>query len=190
MRTLIFCIISASYFSLYAQGGKKALESLNGTYASTGSEDWGRGTFGYREFTFQDGKWSLNFILALDPNLNTKVFEFRTFGTYKILRKSNVGKGVFEALFYEEKKFVTLRTDNQELIKGFGLAGCGLIKDSEKDISEDGCAIWPSVEECNEDHDLLKLDGNELFFGMRPADNNMCSPDKRPNALLPAVIKL
>lgn len=170
---------------------KSALQNLSGTYASTAPEDWGNGTYGTRTFTFDNGKWTLRFALGLDPGMNVKVFEFRTFGTYKVLEPSATVPGAFNALFYEEKKFVTLRTGDAGLTAAFGLAVCGLEKDVEKDISATGCAIWPSVADCNEDHDLLSLDasGQQLFFGVRPAANNMCTADRRPTALLPAVVK-
>ncbi len=170
-----------------AQGTKKQLQRLSGTYTSVSAEDWGRGTYGHREFTFNQGQWRLRFTLALDPNMQAKVFEFRTFGTYKVLGKS-AHVAAYEAVFYEEKKFVTLLTDNQELINGFGLGNCGLVPFQEQDISQDGCALWPSVADCHEDHDLLALDdAGQLYFGVRPADNNMCTANKRPKALLPPV---
>ncbi len=43
---------------------------------------------------------------------------------------------------------------------------------------------------CPEDHDLLAIDdAGALRFGVRPPDNDMCTADKRPTALPPAVIK-
>lgn len=181
---ILFVLLSASAF---AQGSKMALQNLSGTYKSQSAEDWGRGTYGMREFSFDNGKWTLNFILALDPEMKNQVFEFRTYGTYKVLGKSNAVEA-YEAVFYEDKKYVTLKTANEQLIAGFGLADCGLITNVEKDISEDGCAIWPAVKDCMEDHDLLAMDENgNLFFGVRPADNNMCTADRRPTALLPPV---
>ncbi|MEO0876216.1 MAG: hypothetical protein AAFY48_16580, partial [Bacteroidota bacterium] len=91
----------------------------------------------------------------------------------------------------EEKKFLTLKTDNEQLATAFGLASCGLEPNVEKDISVEGCALWAAVAVCNEDHDLLSLDEEGLlYFGERPADNNMCTADRRPTALTPAVTKI
>jgi hypothetical protein len=167
-----------------------AIAALNGTWASPASEDWGRGTFGTRSFTFADGTWSLDFALALDPGMNAKVFEFHTTGTYDVLAPSATVPGAFDMLFREEIKAVTLRATDPGLIEAFGLAGCNLTPDVKTDISATGCAIWKPVAECGVDHDLLALDADQnLYFGVRPADNDMCTPDKRPTALLPAVVK-
>ncbi len=188
MKTFISAaLISVFALSAFSQGSKKQLQNLSGTYTSISPEDWGCGTYGFREFSFDKGKWALKFTLALDPAMEAKVFEFRTYGTYEVLGKAT-NVSAYEALFLETEKFVTLLTDNQELIQGFGLAGCGLEPFQEKNISKDGCALWPSVKDCNEDHDLLSIDHlGQLYFGVRPEDNNMCTADRRPNALLPPV---
>ena len=170
---------------------KQALENLNGTYADPQGVDWGQGTFGKRKFTFNNGKWSLKFIMALDPQLKNQIFVFRTVGTYSVLDKSKSVTDAYNAVFIEDKKFVTLKTDIPDIIKGFGLVGCDLTKDIEKDISESGCSLWKSVADCSEDHDLLKMDADgKLYFGVRPHDNDMCTEDKRPKSLTPAVVKI
>lgn len=166
------------------------LETLSGTYASVGPEDWGRGTYGRRVFTFDQGKWTLRFTLALDPGMANKLFEFRTRGTYRVLGASPAVPTAHEALFYEDAKFVTLHATDEGLVRGFGLAACGLTPGVEKDISKTGCALWKPVAVCREDHDLLALDADGgLSFGVRPPDNDMCTADKRPTRLLPAVVK-
>lgn len=172
-----------------ASRDRSTLSTLAGTYASTATEAW-YGAYGTREFGFRDGRWSLQFALALDPAMKVKVFEFRTLGPYYVGQASRTVSGAFDALFIEETKFVTLRTRDAELIKAFGLAGCKLEADVEKDISEAGCAAWKPVAVCHEDHDLLALnDAGGLHFGERPRDNDMCVAANRPKALLKAVAK-
>lgn len=169
---------------------KEQLQQLSGTYMDLEPYAYGE-AFGQRIFTFGDGTWTLRFTLGLDPQLAQPVFEFRTYGTYEVLEPSAVVAEAYEALFLEEKKFLTLKTDNEQLATAFGLASCGLEPNVEKDISVEGCALWAAVAVCNEDHDLLSLDEEGLlYFGERPADNNMCTADRRPTALTPAVTKI
>lgn len=194
MKTFFLMLIvffAASFDDPHLDSSKSRLENLKGTFADPMAVDWGRGTFGKRVFTFENGNWTLNFTLSFDPDQEQKIFTFRTVGTYEVLNKSKVVKGAYDAVFYEDKKLVTLHTDNPEIVQGFGFAPCNLKVNQEKDISISGCSLWKPVSECNEDHDLLKLDkdGN-LYFGQRPQDNDMCSADKRPTALTPAVVKL
>lgn len=164
------------------------LQTLSGTYASAGPEDWGRGTFGRRTFTFDRGAWTLDFVLALDPGFTAPVFAFRTHGTYRVGAPSAAVPGAFEAVFGEDAKHVTLLTTDPGLAQAFGLSACGLTPGVEKDVSAQGCAAWRPVAVCAEDHDLLALSTTgALHFGVRPADNDLCTADKRPVALLPGV---
>jgi hypothetical protein len=162
---------------------RETLRHLSGTYASAAPEPW-YGAWGTREFAFEGGRWSLDFTLALDPAMQRPVFRFRTFGPYRIGAPAAF-PGAFEAVFGEERKLVTLLTDDARLAEAFRLADCGLAPGVESDVSLRGCAGWRPVAICGEDHDLLALDaGGGLLFGVRPRDNDMCTPERRPTALL------
>ncbi len=168
---------------------RTALATLSGIWASPQSESW-YGAYGTREFRFDEGRWSLRFTLALDPAMQAKVFEFRTGGPYYIAQVSKTVPGAFDAVFMEDTKHVTLMTRDPKLAQAFGFAACGLEPDVEKDISIQGCAGWKPVAKCREDHDLLALGpGGQLHFGVRPRDNDMCSADRRPKALLQPVVR-
>lgn len=168
---------------------KSKLENLSGTYADAKPYAYGQ-AWGKRVFTFDKGKWTLNFTLALDPEMKMQVFKFRTLGTYKVQDKSSKVADTYNAVFYEEKKLLTLKTSDENLIKAFGFAPCNMTKDVEQDVSGKGCSGWKSVAECPADNDLLSLDKDgKLYFGNRPQDNDMCSPEKRPTSLTPPVIK-
>lgn len=168
---------------------KYKLEHLKGTYADAKPYNYGK-AWGNRIFTFDKGKWTLVFTLALDPEMKMQVFEFRTYGTYKLQEKSTKVPDTYNAVFYEEKKFITLKTDDKNLINAFGFAPCSLQKNKEQDISITGCAAWKPVKDCPGDFDLLSMDAQgKLYFGDRPADNDMCSPEKRPSKLTPPVVK-
>lgn len=193
-----FSIFILSLISLFSCSDKELsplekmktdLENLSGTYMDTEPYAYGS-AFGQRIFTFDKGNWTLKFTLGLDPNLENQVFEFRTYGSYNIIEPSSIIETAFNAEFGEDKKFVTLKTDNPQLIEAFGFASCELIPNIEKDISVSGCSLWKPVSECPIDYDLVSLDAEgNLYFGNRPADNDMCSEEKRPTSLTPPVTK-
>ncbi len=170
-----------------AEDAAQALRTLSGRYASEAPEPW-YGAWGTRVFTFGEGRWSLDFTLALDPAMQRGVFRFRTGGGYALGAPSRAVPGAFEAVFLEEVKLVTLLSVDPAIAAAFGLAACGLRPGVETDVSARGCAAWAPVADCGEDHDLLALDPDGgLRFGVRPRDNDMCTADRRPTALLPAV---
>ena len=166
---------------------RAALQTLHGTYVSPAVEDW-YGGYGTREFVFADGTWSLTFTHALDPAMTHRTFQFRTGGAYRVGAPSDVVDGAFRTVFDEDWKHVTLLTPAPEIAAAMGMADCGLTLNLETDISETGCAAWRPVADCGEDHDLLALTDAGLHFGVRPMDNDMCTADKTPTALLPAVV--
>lgn len=169
---------------------KSKLENLSGTYADLIPYNYGQ-AFGKRVFTFDKGKWTLDFTLSLDPEMKMQVFKFTTFGTYKVQNKSTKIADTYEAVFFEENKFLTLKTSDENLINAFGFTPCNLAVDVEQDVSVKGCSGWKSVKECPGDYDLLSLDKEgRLYFGTRPQDNDMCSPEKRPTSLTPPVTKI
>jgi hypothetical protein len=167
--------------------GRDALQALHGTWISPAAEPW-YGGFGTREFVFADGRWSLIFTHALDPAMTQRTFQFRTGGAYRVGEPAAAVPGAFATVFDEDWKRVTLLTDVPQIVQAMGMAGCGLTVNLEADISTTGCAGWKPVAACGQDHDLLALSAEGLHFGVRPADNDMCTPDKTPTALLPAVV--
>ncbi len=165
---------------------KEELQTVHGTYRSAVPEAW-YGGFGTRELTFADGRWTLIFTHARDPAMTMRTFQFRTGGNFKILEPSPDVEGTYHGVFHEGWKHVTLLTDNPEISAAMGMAECGPTYNLETDISGTGCAKWKPVAECGEDHDLFAMDRTSVYFGVRPADNDMCTPDKVPTALLPAL---
>jgi len=121
--------------------------------------------------------------------MTMRTFQFHTGGDCTITGPSTV-PGAFEATFEEDWKHLTQLTTIPEVVAGLGLTDCGLTPNLEADISAEGCAAWPSVADCGQDFDLLAMDANGVYFGVRPDDNNMCSPDGRPTALLMPVVPL
>lgn len=164
------------------------VDAVTGTYRSAAPEAW-YGGYGTREFTFADGHWQLIFTHALDQGMTMRTFQFRTGGPFEIGQGSDVVKGAFHGVFHEDWKHVTLLTENPEIVGAMGMADCGLTYNLEADISATGCAAWRPVESCGQDHDLFAMDANGVYFGVRPADNDMCTPDKTPTALLPVVAR-
>lgn len=167
---------------------RSALQTLRGVFVSPEPEAW-YGGYGRREFVFRDGRWSLVFTHALDPDMTIRTFQFRTGGDYRVLEASTVVDGAFDAVFDEDWKHVTLLTDDVDLIAALGMADCALTPNLEVDISADGCAGWRPVSECGQDHDLLAMDARGVYFGVRNADNDHCTSERRPTALLSPVVR-
>lgn len=191
MKTLILpylMLFSVFAFSCDQNNDVPKLEQKpSGTWVSENAEDLGNGTFGYREFTFDENSWNLKFSLFLDEAMNKPVIMFRTFGNYEITGDSKLVSGANEATFFMEKKFLTLLTDNEDVITNFGFSNCNLSMNVEKEITNTGCSFFVSNDVCDKEYDLLQLKDNKLYLGERITD--MCQESGRPKGLNYPLIK-
>jgi len=142
----------------------------------------GDGSFNQLTFRMTESTWDLDYVAHGDATCSGSA-TFLTVniqGPYTIGAPSAVSPGAHEATFSFSKKTVTA---GQEAAVGFLKEKCGFdAKVGEPVDLANGCAnlgAYP-LASCKDDHDIVRLEGNSLSFGKRPADNNMCSPDKRP----------
>lgn len=138
--------------------------------------------------------WTLDYSTFGDDACATPLMTVDITGPYTIGAQSEVVDGAWDGEFAFSSKTVTAHNEG---MVGFlsSLDGCGegdWTVGEAKDVYGTGCAAlgqYPQTD-CSADYDLVALVDGQLRFGARPADNNMCSPDKRPTALSPMVLSL
>lgn len=161
---------------------------IKGKWKSKTPEKAGEGAFAVRGFRLLDNLWQVDYTLYQDHELQKPVFLFQGEGSYEIEGPSPKVKGAFNGIFKISKKYLTLLTDDKDTVKNYGFDIYKLVKGQKMDISETGCSFLPPVNEYDKEYDIIKTDGNELYFGKRPKDNNITKPEKRPAELgLPLV---
>ena len=100
--------------------------------------------------------------------------------------------GASEGTFFFDARTLTPKAqpfaDYLNTLSGCGAGGFQV--DVATDVLTAGCppfGVYPKSL-CAADYDLVKVDATTLQFGMRPADNDMCTPEKRPTTLNPEVL--
>lgn len=166
-----------------------ATKEVAGRWRSAAPEDMGNGSFCTREFALTDKTWALVFTIAADKEAKQPLVAMTFEGPWAATGDSASVPGAREATFEFKKKSVTLLAKDPAVAKGFGMDSCGLEVGKRKDVSKTGCSFVASVAQYGKEFDLLKRDGEQLFFGARPADGNMGAPDKRPAALGAPLVK-
>jgi hypothetical protein len=135
-------------------------------------------------FDLTETDWTVDYAAFGDARCEQPSLTVHIEGPYTLGEASKAVNGAREGNFGFARKFVTPHTEGAA---GFLTQACGggtFAVGTSSDITA-GCAglgAYP-IEQCATDHDIVHLAGNVLRFGARPADNNMCSPDKRPTAL-------
>lgn len=141
------------------------------------------------DFDLTDTTWALDYVTHGDEACAVPLVTVSIAGPYELERPSASVDGAWEARFAFSEKSIRPEVDGLRDYLNT-LEGCGAA-DFETGVAQDvyasgcpGLGQYPEAT-CSADYDLVRLDGDVLYFGARPADNDMCTPENRPTALSP-----
>ncbi len=146
----------------------------------------GSTTYAKRDFKLSKTDWALAYTVYGDAACQVSLGTIDMGGHYRLLGDSSRVSGAREAVFAFGSRTVT--PASQGFVDFLAKTSCGAkpwAVGTSIDILPDGCGELGArpVAACASDNDIVSLDGNRLWFGQRPADNDMCTPDKRPQSL-------
>lgn len=135
-------------------------------------------------FDLTESTWALDYTAFADAGCGTPNLTVHIEGPYRLGDASAVAADTREGEFDFGRKTVT---PHNEGAAGFLPQACGggtFTVGAPTDITAGcpGLGAYP-IADCPTDHDIVTVAGDVLRFGARPADNDMCSPEKRPTAL-------
>ena len=142
-------------------------------------------------FVFLDSEWAVELTQYADAACATPSLRALFQGRYRIVGPSSVVAGAHHANFGFSMKRLTLYDEG--LLAQANAGACGKREWSrgrEEDVSSTGCLWVVPVSTCREEFDLVKLEGERLLLGERPAaGTDLCRADRRAGALrsLPLV---
>jgi kynurenine formamidase len=179
MKTFLMILVSCVGLLTTCSGQP----SLSGNWISAAIEKNANGSFSIRKFLIKKESWEIAYSVYADSSDHQPVFLFRAVGNYSIEERSKSVVNAYNAVFRFSKKYITLNTKDTSLIRKFGLGSCGLVYNTEKDITETGCAYLASKAACAQEYDLVSVQNEQLLLGARPASGGMCDVQKRPGML-------
>lgn len=161
---------------------------LVGVWTSACAATATKGEFRRLAFDIRADRWDLRIETFRDKACAKRRHAIHVGGPYAIHQPSTTIAGAWDATFSFDARdvFADDATGAKALSK---LCGVKVKANQTVDILAGGCAklaMKPQAA-CAGDHDVVALDGDRLRFGVRPADNDLCTPDKRPTALDTAV---
>ncbi|MFT3837564.1 MAG: hypothetical protein QM723_11265 [Myxococcaceae bacterium] len=185
MRGLVVAVLLAA---------APSAKQLEGVWSSEGgcesAPDGQGGTMHFRRtFTFDKAGWKIDFSTYGDAQCSSaaQMVSVEIDGAYKVLGPSKNALGANEAVFGFAHRKATAKSDGAagwlNSVKACGLSDWKA--GQARDIDQSGCpqlGALPKAQCPNGEYDLLKLDGDKLFFGDR-GDGNLCSEAKRPKQL-------
>ena len=150
----------------------------------------GDGSFNQLTFVMTETTWDLDYSSYGDESCTAGFMTVNIAGDYTLGDASEAVEGAREGEFGFTTKTVT--PHNAQAV-AFVNSSC-LTTDAAEGEALDitggcmGLGAYP-VADCPSDFDIVHLDGDTLSFGARPADNDMCTPEKRPTELGAQVTK-
>ncbi len=158
--------------------------SVTGTWRTGCSPQTNNGqtTYSTSEISEKAGVPRFTYTVFADPACTTK---FLSIGNEN---RRTVGKpvagvaGAFELDVAFQKLFAVAHSPAAAAQLRSASCGTGdFVVDQEKDVSQTGCLFFQPISACGFDYDIVKMDGDKLYNGVRSGDQ--CVVAGRPKAL-------
>ncbi len=120
-------------------------------------------------FTFVDNANRLVNTSFADEELTIPLLRYISNGPFTVLRKSGLFENTWEADFGNTSQTIEVLTDDPAFFDLFGFASCGIEASNVVYNIDEGCSIFPGIDECVE-KDIIQIANGELRFGTRAPD--------------------
>jgi hypothetical protein len=159
---------------------------LVGVWSSTGCEayDDGNGGQNYltRSFSLTDSRWSLDLTIYGDPDCTYGLFSSAIEGPYTLGGAASVEGATNGDFGFTTNVWTPLVEDLATVFEQSGCASGAWEVGVGQDVTETGCiGVAHPIAECPVEFDIVKVEGDDLYFGARVTD--MCQESGRPTAL-------
>jgi hypothetical protein len=136
-----------------------------------------------RDFVITERSWWLDLGVYQDKDCRQGFFSARIQGPYRLLDFSTDVAGATRGNFsYASIQFTAQAGAAASLFDQAGCGGGSWVVGVPQEVGQTGCiGVAAKIADCPIDHDLVKLEGDQLFFGARETD--MCKPEGRPKKL-------
>ena len=149
------------------------------------------GGFYQLSFELTADTWDLDYVAHANSDCDSPYITVEIAGDYVLEGASTSEAGARNAVFGFSTRTVTPNAADAVEVVNTACSTTDAAEGVALDISEGctGLGAYP-ISECPADYDIVKLseDGTELSFGARPEDNNMCTPEARPDTFVNGAV--
>jgi hypothetical protein len=148
-----------------------------GKWESKGCETFVAGAetaFIKRNFVFSANTWQLSYTVFADPSCNVQLFTNKIIGPYKFGEAINAN--TVKVTWGQTSKFITAHVpDIQAVLNQTGCGNTTLPINTQRNVSVTGCMAFgiANVKDYPREYDILKLENNQLFTGLRTENMNL-----------------
>jgi hypothetical protein len=171
-------IVSTAAFQILAQQNSFNNSDLLGEWRSQKCETLvlnNQPAFLQRNFVFTSSTWKLHYTVFADPGCNVALISTKIQGEYTLGEAASLGN-TRKITWGQTAKFITPHVP--DILKVLNDTQCGdtsLGLEQERDVSVTGCMAFgvANVQNYPQEYDLLKLEKNQLFTGLRTQAMNL-----------------
>ncbi len=179
MKKIILASIVAGLAVLHVSAQQTTFKNTDivGTWDSKGCETFMAGAetaFIKRNFVFTSNTWQLSYTVFADPTCGVQLFTNKIVGPYTFGEAINAN--TLKVTWGQTGKFITAHVpDIQAVLNQTGCGNTTLPINTERDISITGCMAFgvANVKDYPQEFDILKLEKNQLFTGLRTENMNL-----------------
>ena len=119
-----------------------------------------------REAIFIDDNWDIFIRSFLDEKGKIPFFTIHAKGNYILGRESPDLPGAVDVDFNNRGRYITAHYRSLvDMLNETSPFDGEWMLDLEHDVSSKGCILVPSIETCPVEYDIIKIQGNEIYFG-------------------------
>jgi len=161
-------------------------DDLAGNWASTGCEAYDDGTGGKnyltRSFALTPDRWDLTLTVFGDADCSYGLFTAEIEGPYTLGGTATVDGATNGDFAFTSNVWTPLVEDLAVVFEQAGCASGEWEVGAGQDVTTTGCiGVAHPIAECPVEHDIVKVQGDDLYLGARVTD--MCAESGRPTAL-------
>jgi hypothetical protein len=173
----------------------------NGSAASILEGEWSSGCFPFSlgegqengatlDFQFVGNRWQVIFSTYAEPACAAPLFSLRREGPFAFGEPSTVIADATNMIFVGTQLGATAYTDDMAaFLAGAGCGTAPFVAGEEQEISATGCLSFRPVAERAIEYDIIHFDADgRLHFGLRPADDDLSIPERRPAEISPIAL--
>ena len=174
--------------------------AIRGHWVSSGVEQrpgpGGSTLYLRRDFVSDDQRSTARLMFYSDTEGTQRSLTIHLAGPYTIGRPSAAVPGAYEADFHFDTAKLTVHNEFfRNLLNSVAPGTCGTAPwelDVEQDVTAThGCLpLGLDLVQRGTEYDLVKVEGDKLYYGARPADGSgLDTPEKRPTALQVPLVR-
>jgi len=177
---ILFLLISAFSLASWSQPALSDADAprLRGMWRSENPERVMSGVYATREFEFTLSRWQETIFFSPDADMKRIVLIYRAEGPFE-MKSTGDEKAPWNLDLKLSRRVLNLQRADPKLLKALEMKSCGLISKKEVPIESGGCGVFPTLQNCPVEYEIVQQKESRLFLSSHKATEFKCQAEAR-----------